>query len=198
MNLPNKLTVLRVILIPFFMLFILLPTFTGAGRMACDIAAAVLFAVASITDMLDGKIARKYNLVTDFGKFLDPIADKLMVFGAFLCFLVSDHLSMYRLPFVIIVFVVLLREFAVTSLRMLVQNNGGKVIAAAMPGKIKTVTQIVFILLALLEPHLFCKIPFFVSYLPLTAACCLVMLVFTIYSGIEYFVSGARYINPNK
>lgn len=198
MNLPNKLTVLRIILIPFFMLFILLPDLAGTNELICDLVAAAIFGAASITDMLDGKIARKYGLVTNFGKFLDPIADKLMVFGAFLCFLVSNAYSMYRYVFAVIVFIVLLREFAVTSLRLIAQNTGGKVIAAGMPGKIKTVSQIIFILLALLEKHLFFFSGFFTRYMPLSCLACAVMLIFTVYSGISYFSAYKDFLDPRK
>ena len=104
MNLPNKLTVLRVILIPFFMIFILLPDFVNINKVVCDFVAAAVFGIASFTDYLDGKIARSQQLVTDFGKFMDPIADKLMVFGAFMCFLVSKSFMEYRYIFAVIVF----------------------------------------------------------------------------------------------
>ena len=199
MNLPNKLTILRVILIPFFMLFILLPDFSGINRTVSDIVAAAIFGIASYTDYLDGHIARKQNIVTNFGKFMDPIADKLMVFGAFLCFMVSQAISpLYRYIFAIIVFVVLLREFAVTSVRLVAQSSGGKVIAANMAGKIKTCSQIAFILLALLERHIFCFSDFFAEYLPLTCASCIIMLVFTIISGATYIIPNISYLDPNK
>lgn len=198
MNLPNKLTILRVILIPFFMVFILLPDFADVSRLVCDLIAAALFGIASFTDFLDGAIARKHGLVTDFGKFMDPIADKLMVFGAFLCFMVSSSYDRYKVIFAVIVFIVLLREFAVTSLRMVVNGTGGKVIAANMAGKIKTCSQIAFILLALLERHIFCFSDFFAEYLPLTCASCIIMLVFTIISGATYIIPNISYLDPNK
>lgn len=198
MNLPNKLTVLRVILIPFFMVFILLPDFCGINRIASDLIAAAIFGIASFTDYLDGKIARSQNIVTDFGKFMDPIADKLMVFGAFLCFLVADAYAPYRYIFAVIVFVVLLREFAVTSIRLVAQSSGGKVIAANMLGKVKTVTQIIFILAALLEKHLFFFCEFMVKYTPITIASCLVMFVFTVLSGANYLLANKQYIDPKK
>lgn len=198
MNLPNKLTVCRVILIPFFMLFVLLPDYCAVNRTVCDLIAAALFGAAALTDFFDGKIARSRGLVTDFGKFMDPIADKLMVIGAFLCFLSSEAYAAFRGIFVWVVFLVLLREFAVTSLRLVAQSAGGKVIAANMPGKIKTVSQIVFILSALLERHLFAFSDFFTEKMPITCTACAVMLVFTVYSGVNYFRSGAKYINPNR
>ncbi len=198
MNLPNKLTVLRVILIPFFMVFILLPDFTEINKTLSDLIAAAIFGVASFTDYLDGKIARSQNIVTDFGKFMDPIADKLMVFGAFLCFLAAESYAQYRYVFAIIVFVVLLREFAVTSIRLVAQSSGGKVIAANMLGKIKTVTQIIFVLAALAEKHLFFFSDFMVKYTPITVLSCLVMFVFTVLSGVNYLVANKQYIDPKK
>ncbi|MBR5527708.1 MAG: CDP-diacylglycerol--glycerol-3-phosphate 3-phosphatidyltransferase [Clostridia bacterium] len=199
MNLPNKLTILRVILIPFFMFFILAPDFTPMSKVMCDIIAAVIFGIASFTDFLDGYIARKNNIVTNFGKFMDPIADKLMVFGAFLCFLVSPSFSaLYRYIFAVTVFVVLLREFAVTSVRLVAGSSGGKVIAANMAGKVKTVLQIIFILLALLERHIFFFSDFMSEYVPLTCLSCIIMLIFTVISGVGYLVPNLEYLDPNK
>lgn len=199
MNLPNKLTILRVILIPFFMLFILLPDFIGENnRLWCDLVAAAVFGIASFTDFLDGHIARSQNLVTDFGKFMDPIADKLMVFGAFLCFMVANPYSQYRYLFAVVVFIVLLREFAVTSLRLVAQSAGGKVIAADKLGKLKTVTQICFILFALLERHILFMCPFCVKYMPITCALCIAMLVLTVASGINYLKNNKEFLDPTK
>ena len=198
MNLPNKLTIARVLLVPFFMIFIILPDFSPLSQCTCDIIAAILFGIASLTDMLDGKIARKYNLITDFGKFMDPIADKLMTFGAFFMFMVADVYKMYRFVFAFVVFLVLVREFAVTSLRLVAQTSGGKVIAAGMSGKIKTVSQIVFILIVLLEKHLFFFSEFCTRYMPLSVLSCLVMLFFTVLSGIEYFRENRSFLDPSK
>ena len=139
MNLPNKLTVARIIATPFFM-FAMIASFKGNF-----IVALVLFIAASLTDMLDGKIARKYNLVTDFGKFLDPLADKMLTTSAFLGFLWFDICP----GIVWIVFIVLFREFMITSLR-LVAVGSGRVIAANMWGKAKTVSQMAAIILTLL------------------------------------------------
>lgn len=198
MNLPNKLTIARVIMVPFFMIFIILPDFTPLSQLFCDLCAAALFGLASLTDMLDGKIARKYNLITDFGKFLDPIADKLMTFGAFFMFMVADVYHPFRFYFAFIVFIVLVREFAVTSLRLVAQNVGGKVIAAGMSGKIKTVSQIIFVLIALLEKHIFFFSEFVTTYMPLSVVSCLVMLVFTVISGAEYFKDNRQFLDPTK
>lgn len=136
MNLPNKLTLLRIILVPFF-IGALLISFPYHYLMALAI-----FIVASITDMLDGKIARKRNLVTDFGKFCDPLADKILVTSSLLCFIELGLCG--SIPVIIVLF----REFAVTSIRLLAATDG-KVVAANIWGKVKTVTQIIAIILVL-------------------------------------------------
>ena len=138
MNSPNKLTLMRIILVPFFFFFLLINTIPYHY-----IIALVLFAVASITDMLDGKIARKYNMVTDFGKFADPLADKILVISAFTCFVELDVVSS------VFVIIVLFREFTVTSIRLVAAENG-KVVAANMWGKAKTVSQMIAIIVVLL------------------------------------------------
>lgn len=136
MNLPNKLTVLRIILVPFFVLFLL------ADFKFHNIFALVLFIVASITDTLDGKIARKNNLVTDFGKFADPLADKILVISALICFVELGIISSW------LVIIVLFREFSVISIR-LVASSKGKVVAANIWGKAKTVSQMIAVILTI-------------------------------------------------
>ena len=140
MNLPNKLTILRVILIPFFVVFMLFDI-TGA---ADKWIALVIFCVASLTDMLDGKIARKYNLVTNFGKFMDPLADKLLVCTALIC-----QTSMNRLN-VIVVLVIIAREFIISGFRLVASDNG-IVIAASYWGKFKTVSQMALIIVLIMD-----------------------------------------------
>ncbi len=136
MNLPNKLTLARIIIVPFFVAAMLINfPFHYA-------AALILFAVASITDMLDGKIARKNNLITDFGKFADPLADKILVLAALLCFIQNGLCGCLA------VIIVLFREFTVTSIRLIAASKG-KVLAANIFGKIKTVLQIVAIIVIL-------------------------------------------------
>lgn len=130
MNLPNKLTLIRIILVPFFIATLLI------DFPHHFIVALILFAVASITDCLDGKIARKNNLVTDLGKFLDPLADKILVMSALVCFVALG------LSDCIIVIIALFREFTITSVRLMAASKG-KVVAANIFGKIKTVTQII-------------------------------------------------------
>jgi len=136
MNLPNKLTVLRILLVPFFVAALLIDFPLN------DLAALALFGAASLTDMFDGKIARKRGLVTDFGKFADPLADKILVISALLCFV------QLGLCDCVAVIIVLFREFAVTSIRLIAAAKG-KVIAANMWGKVKTVSQIVAIVCVL-------------------------------------------------
>lgn len=136
MNLPNKLTVLRILLVPFFVAALLIDFPLN------NLAALALFGAASLTDMFDGKIARKRGLVTDFGKFADPLADKILVISALLCFV------QLGLCDCVAVIIVLFREFTVTSIRLIAAAKG-KVIAANMWGKVKTVTQIVAVVCVL-------------------------------------------------
>ena len=165
MNLPNKLTLLRIILIPAFMV-VLYWGFPGANYVALAI-----FILASFTDMLDGKIARKYNLVTDFGKFADPLADKMLVTAAMLWFVEIGQMPAWALLLVIV------REFAVSGLRMIASDKG-RVIAAGWSGKVKTASTMV------------CIVVMFIPNLPavLNAVCVWVITLTTLYSGVEYFV----------
>lgn len=214
MNLPNRLTVLRLIMVPIFMAVMLLPAFSDFSEitdMIFTVVSAALFIAASITDMLDGKIARRDGLVTDFGKFLDPLADKFMVIGALLCIFFNSSMSGNKVMSTVFFFslvVVFFRELAVTSIRLVASSSGGVVIAANMLGKIKTVTQIVAICSALLEPVLIriigmligeSSIPNVVlSYPPLTLVSTVVMIYFTIHSGINYIVGAWKYLDPEK
>ena len=140
MNLPNKLTILRVILIPFFVVFMLFDI-TGA---ADKWIALVIFCVASLTDMLDGKIARKYNLVTNFGKFMDPLADKLLVCSAMICLVEKKQLAAW------IVIIIIAREFIISGFRLVASDNG-IVIAASYWGKFKTVSQMALIIVLIMD-----------------------------------------------
>lgn len=170
MNLPNKLTVLRVIMIPFFVFFYL----TGNA-----VIADIIFIVASLTDMLDGKIARKYNLVTNFGKFMDPLADKLLVASALICFIELERMPAW------IVLVIISREFIISGFR-LVAAEGGKVIAAGYWGKIKTAVTMVTIIF---------MIPNFGAMFPATSMIYIIeqimvyaSLALTIISLVDYLV----------
>ena len=140
MNLPNKLTLLRVCMIPFFVVFML----TDLGGAYGKYIALALFAAASLTDMLDGKIARKYNLVTNFGKFMDPLADKLLVCSAMICLTVQGRLAAW------IVIVIISREFIISGFRLVASDNG-VVIAASYWGKFKTVFQMLMIIVLILD-----------------------------------------------
>ena len=185
MNLPNKLTVLRLIAIPFFLLLLVLPpdwgtiSFAGATVPVTQLVAAIIFLAAVITDNLDGIIARKYHLITNFGKFTDPLADKLLVMTAFIMLT-----SMNVVPAWVTV-VIIWRELAVTGLRLLIVETNGEVLAAKMPGKIKTVSQFIAILFLLLDNMFFA-----LANIPFGEIMLYVCLFFTVYSGIDYFVKG--------
>ena len=140
MNLPNKLTIIRVLLIPFFVFFLLVPVAGEASRYI----ALVIFIVASLTDLADGKIARKYNLVTNFGKFMDPLADKLLVCSALICFVEMDLLPAW------IVIIIISREFIISGFRLIASDNG-VVIAASYWGKFKTTSQMIMIVLLIAQ-----------------------------------------------
>ncbi len=191
-NLPNTLTVIRVVMVPVLMVICLFPLM---GELPTRIVGAALFGLISLTDMLDGKIARKYNLVSDFGKFLDPIADKLLIFGSMLSLLVfmgtpylndEEPIAPEKAKYVFCVciafalFIQLLRELLVTGLRMSAKSAGGAVIAANMAGKIKTVSQMIFVLAAFIEP-------LFWNYWIVSYAMLFIMTFMTVYSGANYF-----------
>ena len=191
LNTPNKLTIARIIATPVFMAALMLE-FPFHYTVAL-----LLFAAASLTDMIDGKMARKYNLVTDFGKFLDPLADKMLTTAAFLGFV--------RLgigwQIVWIVFIVLFREFMIASLRLVTVSSGGKVVAANLWGKVKTVSQMAGILFALAAYAL-------ISDFELSAiqpACDVVIsllfwisAVLCVISGGTYLIACKDYIDPSK
>lgn len=182
MNLPNKLTVIRICMIPLFMIVALAPLnwgeldVSGTPLLITQLVAAIIFAVASITDWLDGKIARKHNLVTNFGKFADPLADKMLVMTAFIVLVGQGSAPSW------VVAIIVCRELSVTGLRLLLVEDG-EVMAAAWPGKVKTATQMVAIILLLLG-----NVPFNAINLPLDQIFLYICLAATIYSGIDYFV----------
>ena len=171
MNLPNKLTLLRIILVPVFMAVLYM------GFPGCSWVALAIFIIASFTDLLDGKIARKYNLVTDFGKFADPLADKILVTAAMLWFVELGQMPAWAL------LIVVTREFAVSGLRMLASNKG-RVIAAGWSGKVKTASTMVCIVL------MFLPIPAIVNTI-----CVWIIALTTLYSGVEYFVQNKDVIS---
>lgn len=170
MNLPNKLTTFRVILIPFFVFFMLAPNMTGIN----NYIAAAIFIVASLTDLLDGKIARKYNLVTNFGKFMDPLADKLLVCSAMICLIQTGQLAAW------IVVIIIAREFIISGFRLIASDNG-VVIAASYWGKFKTTFQMLMVIVLILNVQM----PFFqILGKILTYAA----LILTVVSLIDYIV----------
>ena len=189
MNIPNILSLIRVLLVPVFVVTLL---FMYEIKYVGYIVPALVFVLTGITDMLDGKIARKYNLVTDFGKFIDPLADKFMVIGSAIAMLVwmmlrameSGRSQDLLLPmiFVWVVLIILLRELGVTSLRLVVAGKSGIVVAASMLGKIKTVSQMAGTVVILMEP----VIPYFNENHILSYVCMGVMAFTTVFSGLDY------------
>lgn len=174
MNLPNKLTILRTILIPFFLIFIY-TDFWGKGN---AYIAVVIFIIASLTDLLDGKIARKYNLVTNFGKFMDPLADKLLVCSALIALVDLGKLAGW------IVIVIIAREFIISGFRLVASDNG-VVIAASYWGKFKTTFQMIMIILLVLD------LPF--KYMNIiNMAVVYIALALTVISLIDYIAKNYK------
>ncbi|CAI2584811.1 CDP-diacylglycerol--glycerol-3-phosphate3-phosphatidyltransferase [Apilactobacillus kunkeei] len=183
MNLPNKLTLIRIIMIPIFIILLSCSInmgtviWLGTSIQITRIVAAIVFAAACITDFLDGQIARRQHLVTNFGKFADPLADKMIVMSAFIILVSFGFVPAW------VAAVIVCRELAVTGLRLIVVENDGQVIAAAWPGKIKTFSQMIAIILLLLNDFLF--IPF--TTIGFGTLLLYICLFFTVYSGVEYF-----------
>ncbi len=203
MNLPNKLSVLRIILVPLTLLFMLPIDIYGWQPVGWNnfinsngmLVAAGVFILASLTDAADGHIARKYNLITDLGKFLDSLADKILVISIMLGFIALGRLSAWA------VMIIILREFAVSGLRMIAASKGN-VIAAKMIGKIKTVTQMIALIYLMFEPLLM-KI-FGLGFTGYPIAICPVTIIgdllfgicviMTIVSGVDYLIKGKQYL----
>lgn len=194
MNLPNKLTVMRIVLAPVFLLLL---TIEFPFH---NLIAGVVFGVAAFTDMLDGKIARRDGLITNLGKFLDPLADKMLTTAAFIGFLAAGHLDVWA------VMLILTREFMVTSVRLLAAKDGN-VIAASMAGKVKTVTQfaaIIYMIVALevcswQNTLLLGVLPdvFYNVLLVVGRVLVWVSVFFTIQSGVQYVWNGRKYFADN-
>lgn len=182
MNLPNRLTIVRIFLIPIFLVMLAVPMDWGSVVWlntlipTTQIVAMLIFTAASITDFLDGQIARRKHLVTNFGKFADPLADKMIVMTAFIMLVTLGLAPAW------VVAIIVCRELAVTGLRLIVVENDGQVIAAAWPGKIKTTSQMLAIIFLLLND-------FFLPGFRIGTVMLYVCLFFTVYSGIDYFVS---------
>ena len=195
LNIPNTLSLVRVLLVPAFVLSLLLMRGIEIWGL---VVPAIIFLITAITDVLDGKIARKHNLITDFGKFIDPLADKFLVIGSQIAILAHLFLRgeiTEGLVFVWVVLIILLRELAVTSIRLVVAGKSGIVVAASIFGKIKTVSQVVCTLIIILEPLVF---PFFrenhiAAYIAMGVMC-----LTTIFSGLDYFKAYLPYIDSNK
>ena len=179
MNLPNKLTVLRVILIPFFVVSLMIEN--GANQTFRYVAAAI-FIIASLTDMLDGKIARKYNLVTNFGKFMDPLSDKLLVCSALICLIQLGQLPAWM------VIIIVSREFIISGFR-LVAAEQGIVIAASYWGKFKTTFQMIAVVLMILN---------FEALSVVTLICTWAALILTIISLVDYIAKNHKVLTEGK
>ena len=179
MNLPNKLTTLRVIMIPFFVFFLLWQN--GENR-TFRIIALALFIIASLTDLLDGKIARKYNLVTNFGKFMDPLAYKLLVCSALICLIELNALPAWM------VIIIISREFIISGFRLIASDNG-VVIAASYWGKFKTTFQMVSVVLLILD------IP---ALAFVTTICVWIALLLTIVSLVDYIYKNHKILTEGS
>ena len=179
MNLPNKLTILRVIMIPFFVAALL---YDGGANQNMRYVAAALFIIASLTDMLDGKIARKYNLVTNFGKFMDPLADKLLVCSALICMIELRELPAWM------VIIIISREFIISGFRLVASDNG-VVIAASYWGKFKATFQMIGVVLLIFN------IPVLST---LTTIIVWIALALTVISLVDYIVKNAGVLTEGK
>ncbi len=209
MNLPNKLTILRLCLVPVILLVgMLTPKNNGSlWFYISSVICAVVFIAASVTDMLDGKIARRDGLITDFGKFMDPVADKFMVIGAL--FVILYKFPNLQIIMIATLIIVVFRELAVTAIRMVVASEN-VVVAANNLGKIKTVTQIIAISTVFLEPVLQYVVKLIAQavmgetlmwrtdIIPLSWATIALSLVMTLWSGINYLKSYWKYLDPEK
>lgn len=178
MNLPNKLTIFRVILIPFFVVLLLNEQMNASFKWI----ALVIFIVASLTDMADGKIARKYNLVTNFGKFMDPLADKLLVCSAMICLIELGEIPSW------VVIIIIAREFIISGFRLVASDNG-VVIAASYWGKFKTTFQMIMVILMI------ANIP---ALSLLTTVVMYVALILTVISLIDYLVKNKEVMKDQK
>ena len=194
MNVPNTLSLIRALLVPVFVATLL---FMRNIPVWCCVVPTIVYILTGLTDMLDGKIARKYNLVTDFGKFIDPLADKFMVIGSAIAILVWMMLrgqTTEALVFVWVVLIILLRELGVTSLRLVVAGKSGIVVAASMLGKIKTVSQMAGTVIILIEP----LIPYFSENHILSYVSMGIMAFTTLFSGLDYLKAYMPHLNTNE
>lgn len=192
MNLPNKITLSRIFLIPIFIILLTIPFQLGQWSINNEtypithLLAAIIFIIASATDWLDGYYARKYNLITNMGKFLDPLADKLLVSAAFILLVELDLIAAW------IVILIVSREFAVTGLR-LVAAGEGIVLAASSMGKLKTASQLIAIALLLLH-----NFPFAYINIPVHTILVYIALILTVWSGADYFIKNWHVLRDSK
>ena len=190
MNLANKLTMFRVIIVPFFVVFMSVPAIPYRFLWAL-----ILFALASITDLFDGKVARKYNMVTDFGKFLDPLADKVLVAAALVCFVELGWTSAW------VVFIILAREFLVSGIRLVAASSDKKVVIPAnIWGKLKTAVTMIAIVVILIFGVLIGDFGLLEGF-PAKIICDVLMYLsaaLTLISGIVYCYQSREYIDPSK
>lgn len=177
MNTANKITIIRILFVPVFIYFA-----ANLDKEYYDIITTIIFLAISFTDFLDGYIARKYNQITDFGKFLDPLADKILVSSALIMLTEAGLLSG------VATVIIIAREFVVTSIRLLASGSG-KVIAASYSGKVKTVSQMLGITVLFLQKYLNALFP-----LPYGVIVTVIMLITTIYSGMEYLIKNLHLI----
>ena len=194
LNVPNTLSLIRVFMVPAFVATLI---FMRDIPIWGVIVPIIIYVLTALTDMLDGQIARRYNLVTDFGKFIDPLADKFMVLSSMIAMLVWMILRnevVMSIIFVWVVLIILLRELGVTSLRLVVAGKSGIVVAASWLGKIKTVSQMVGTVIILVEP----MIPYFCDNHILSYVCMGIMAFTTLFSGLDYLKAYLPYINSNK
>lgn len=192
MNVPNKITLSRICLIPVFMIFLLAPLNLGKVALfgteipAAHLIATAIFIIASVTDFVDGYYARKYNLITNFGKFLDPLADKLLVCAAFISLVELGMIAAWM------VIIIISREFIVTGIRLVAAADGA-VIAASPLGKLKTVFQLVACISLMLY-----NIPFSYFHFPFATIMVWMATILTLISGIDYFMKNKHIILSSK
>lgn len=192
MNLPNKITISRIFLIPLFLIVLSIDFNWGEIAIGNNVlpitqlVGSIIFIIASITDWLDGYIARKYNLITNMGKFLDPLADKLLVSAAFIMLIELQIAPAW------IIIVIISREFAITGFR-LVASGEGVVLAASSMGKLKTVSQILAVILLMLN-----NFPFSYTNIPVDMIMLYIALIFTVWSGIDYFIKNWNVMRDSK
>lgn len=192
MNLPNKITVSRIFLIPLFLIVLTINFDWGEINIGnntlpvTQLVGSIIFIFASLTDWLDGYIARKYNLITNMGKFLDPLADKLLVSAAFIMLIELQIAPAW------IIIVIISREFAITGFR-LVASGEGVVLAASSMGKLKTVSQILAVILLMLN-----NFPFSYTNIPVDMIMLYIALIFTVWSGLDYFIKNWNVMRDSK